>query len=161
MRILLAHNSTYYPGAGGGDVSNRLLMEALAARGHECVVVSRAALGAAAAQEELLAELARRDVTATVEEPGITMFALHGVEVHSATDTPNLRKYFARQIGSLQPDVIVVSTDDTTQVLLNAALDSGVPVAYLARATIALPFGPDCAFPSTAKTETLRRASGV
>ena len=29
MRILLAHNSTYFPASGGGDKSNRLLMEAL------------------------------------------------------------------------------------------------------------------------------------
>ena len=33
MRILLAHNSLYYPSLGGGDKSNRLLMEALAAQG--------------------------------------------------------------------------------------------------------------------------------
>ena len=32
MRILLAHNSPYYPAHGGGDKSNRLLMEALAAQ---------------------------------------------------------------------------------------------------------------------------------
>ena len=36
MRILLAQNSLYYPAHGGGDKSNRLLLEALAARGHVC-----------------------------------------------------------------------------------------------------------------------------
>ena len=41
MRILLAQNSLYYPAHGGGDKSNRLLMEALAARGHTCRVVAR------------------------------------------------------------------------------------------------------------------------
>jgi glycosyltransferase involved in cell wall biosynthesis len=41
MRILLAHNSTYYPSHGGGDKSNRLLMEALAERGHDVRVVTR------------------------------------------------------------------------------------------------------------------------
>ena len=41
MRILLAHNSLYYPSHGGGDKSNRLLMEALAARGHTVRVVAR------------------------------------------------------------------------------------------------------------------------
>jgi surfactin synthase thioesterase subunit len=34
-------------------------------------------------------------------------------------------------------------------------------VVYLARATLAVPFGPDCAFPSEAKTERLRAASRV
>src|SRR5438552_1419363 len=41
MRILLAQNSLYYPAHGGGDKSNRLLLEALSARGHECRAVAR------------------------------------------------------------------------------------------------------------------------
>ena len=41
MKILLAHNSLYFPSHGGGDKSNRLLMETLAARGHEVSVVAR------------------------------------------------------------------------------------------------------------------------
>jgi glycosyltransferase involved in cell wall biosynthesis len=41
MRILLAHNSLYFPAHGGGDRSNRLLLEALAGRGHICRVVAR------------------------------------------------------------------------------------------------------------------------
>ncbi len=161
MRILLAHNSTYYPAHGGGDLSNRLLLEALAARGHECVVVSRTAAHGAEAHRELLAALSHRDVSATVEAPGIVRFQLHGVEVHTATETPNLREYFTRQIGAFQPEIILGSTDDSAQLLLQAALASGVPVVYLARATIALPFGPDCAFASSARTDALRRAAGV
>jgi surfactin synthase thioesterase subunit/glycosyltransferase involved in cell wall biosynthesis len=161
MRILLAHNSTYYPAHGGGDLSNRLLIEALAARGHECLVVCRTAAHGPEAHRELLAELAHRDVAVTVEEPGIARFPLNDVEVHTATETPNLRDYFNRQIAAFQPEMILASTDDSAQVLLHAALNSGVPVVYLARATIALPFGPDCAFPSIAKTDALRRAAGV
>ena len=41
MRILLAQNSLYYPAHGGGDKSNRLLIEALAARGHACRAAAR------------------------------------------------------------------------------------------------------------------------
>src|ERR1035441_9116427 len=41
MRILLAQNSLYYPAHGGGDKSNRLLIEALAPRGHQGRVVAR------------------------------------------------------------------------------------------------------------------------
>ena len=58
---------------------------------------------------------------------------------------------------SFRPDVILASTDDPAQLLLEAALQSGkARVVYLARATLAVPFGPDCAFPSEAKTERLR-----
>ena len=60
----------------------------------------------------------------------------------------NLRAYFAAQIEAFQPDVILASTDDPAQLLLDVALRSGdARVVYLARATLAVPFGPDCAFP--------------
>jgi surfactin synthase thioesterase subunit/glycosyltransferase involved in cell wall biosynthesis len=156
MRILLAHNSTYYPSHGGGDLSNRLLIEALAAKGHECLVVARAE-----GRRELLTDLAQRDVAATVEEPGIVRFTLNGVEVHVATEAPNLRAYFARSLASFEPDSILASTDDSAQILLETALASGRSVVYMARATIALPFGPDSAFPSQEKTQTLRRVHGM
>ncbi len=161
MRILLAHNSTYFPAHGGGDVSNRLLIEALAARGHECVVVCRTAAHGPEPHRKLLATLAERDIVATVPETGIVRFGLNGVDVHTATETPNLRDAFARRLQSVCPDVVIASTDDSAQILLQTALDSGVPVVYLARATIALPFGPDCAFPSPAKTAVMRRARAV
>jgi surfactin synthase thioesterase subunit/glycosyltransferase involved in cell wall biosynthesis len=134
MRILLAQNSLYYPAHGGGDKSNRLLMEALAARGHACRVVAR----------------------------GVTpIFERAGVEVHAVTDA-NLRAHFASQVEAFAPEIILVSTDDPAQMLLEAALRApGTRVVYLARATLALPFGPDCAFPGELKTERIRAADGV
>jgi len=48
------------------------------------------------------------------------------------------------------------------QVLLEVALQAeSARVFYLARATLAVPFGPDCAFPSEAKTERIRSADRV
>ena len=64
MRILLAHNSPYYPSCGGGDRSNRILMEGLAARGHAVRVVARVAQFGAQAERTLLQQLARRRVRA-------------------------------------------------------------------------------------------------
>jgi surfactin synthase thioesterase subunit/glycosyltransferase involved in cell wall biosynthesis len=134
MRILLAQNSLYYPAHGGGDKSNRLLMEALAARGHACRVVAR----------------------------GVTpIFERAGVEVHTVTDA-NLRAHFAGQVEAFEPEVILASTDDPAQMLLEAALRApSARVVYLARATLALPFGPDCAFPGELKTARIRAADGV
>ena len=62
MRILLAHNSLYYPSFGGGDKSNRLLMEALAARGHQIRVVARVEKFGAEAHAHLASELTSRGV---------------------------------------------------------------------------------------------------
>lgn len=161
MRILLAHNSLYYPSHGGGDRSNRLLMEALAASGHECAVVARTGSAGPEALTGLLRELAARAVRPDSVEGGVVRFQLRGTTVHTVADHPNLRAYFSTQAAAFQPDVILASTDDPAQVLLEAALRAGPPVVYLARATLALPFGPDCAFPSEAKTGQLRRAARV
>jgi len=162
MRILLAQNSLYYPAHGGGDKSNRLLMEALAARGHACLAVARIAKIGVEEHSHYLGELAQRSLQAQASNDGAAVFKLNGVDVRVATWQPNLRAYLASQIDEFAPDVVLSSTDDPAQMLLETALKSGrARVVYLARATLALPFGPDCAFPSAAKTEMLRKADAV
>jgi surfactin synthase thioesterase subunit/glycosyltransferase involved in cell wall biosynthesis len=162
MRILLAQNSLYYPAHGGGDKSNRLLLEALAARGHACRVVARIPIFGEEEHARYLAELAARGVGAVSAGDGVVVFHLHEVEAHVATNQPHLRAYLAAQIEAFDPDIILASTDDPAQFLLEAALKAErARVVYLVRATLAVPFGPDCAFPSASKTETLRRADRV
>jgi surfactin synthase thioesterase subunit/glycosyltransferase involved in cell wall biosynthesis len=161
MRILLAQNSLYYPAHGGGDRSNRLLVEALAARSHVCRVVARLSRFGDAEQEQYLRELASRKVAAAVCESGVVSFAHEAVEARVVTSHPNLRAYFVSQIAKFRPDVILTSTDDPAQLLLEASLRANVRTVYMARATLAVPFGPDCAFPSAAKTEMLRQTDAV
>ena len=162
MRILLAHNSLYYPSFGGGDKSNRLLMEALAALGHDVRVVARVEHFGAEAHDHLLAELAARSVAVDTSQGASIRFRLNGVQVSVLTRDPMLRAYFAAQIRGFDPDVIVTSTDDPAHLMLDTALRSPrARVVYLVRATIALPFGPDSSFPSAAKTAGLRRTDGA
>lgn len=161
MRILLAHNSLYYTSFGGGDKSNRLLLEALHRRGHHVQVVGRVEDFGDRAHELLCAELARRGVTAQVHGQSIR-FCLEGVEVCVLTRAPHLRAFFAERVQAFEPEVILTSTDDPAHLMLRTALgESRARVVYLVRATIALPFGPDSTFPSDAKTAELRRADGV
>ena len=161
MRILLAQNSLYYPAHGGGDKSNRLLVEALAARGHECRVVARISVFGEAEHTQYLETLAARGVTPQSAADGVVVFERADVQVHVVTNG-NLRAHFAAQAEAFAPDVILVSTDDPAQLLLTCALrNAKARVVYLARATLALPFGPDCAFPSQAKTERIRACDAV
>ena len=157
MRILLAQNSLYYPAHGGGDKSNRLLIEALAARGHECRVVARIPVFGDREQARYIGQLEGRGQESAARD-GVVGFERKGVDVRVVTAT-NLRNYFEQQFEEFRPDVTLASTDDTAQVLLEIALRGRV--VYLARATLAAPFGPDCAFPSEAKTERLRRVDRV
>jgi surfactin synthase thioesterase subunit/glycosyltransferase involved in cell wall biosynthesis len=161
MRILLGQNSLYYPAHGGGDKSNRLLLEALAARGHECRVVARISVFGESGHAEFLEKLAARGVAHQPSEDGVVAFARAGVAVKVVTGG-NLRAHFASQVEDFAPEAILVSTDDPAQLLLEVALGSATArVVYLARATLALPFGPDCAFPSQARTERIRACDAV
>ena len=152
MRILLAQNSLYYPAHGGGDKSNRLLMEALAARGHDCRVVARISVFGEEGHAAVSGSLAGRGVTPESRRRAAWWYSRrNGVDVQVVTNA-NLRARFVEQIDAFAPDVILTSTDDPAQLLLEAALRSrAARVVYLARATLAVPFGPDCAFPSEAE----------
>jgi glycosyltransferase involved in cell wall biosynthesis len=162
MRVLLAHNSLYYPSYGGGDRSNRLLMQGLAARGHAVRVVARVEKFGAEAHHNLVDELARRGVKAEKPDGVAIRMNLGGVDIRVLTLNPHLRAYFSAQIREFDPDVILASTDDPAHLLLDAALRAPrARVVYLVRATVAAPFGPDSAMPSETKTETLRLADGV
>ena len=161
MRILLAHNSLYYPSFGGGDKSNQLLMEALTARGHEVRVVARIAKFGEEEHAQLLADLETRGVRPEVADDAVR-FVLNGVDVRTLTVNPALRAYFSEQLSQFDPDVINTSTDDPAQLLFEiAARAVRARVVYLVRATIAVPFGPDSSSPNRAKTEMLRHADGI
>ena len=161
MRILLAHNSLYYPSHGGGDKSNRLLMEALAARGHEVRVIARIERFGPEPQDAFLRELASRDITPEIAAPDVRL-QLNGVDVRTLTLDPHLRAFFSRHIAEFDPDVIITSTDDPAQILLDIAIASArARVVYLVRATIAAPFGPDSSAPNAQRAEMLRRCDAV
>jgi surfactin synthase thioesterase subunit/glycosyltransferase involved in cell wall biosynthesis len=162
LRILLAHNSLYFPSYGGGDKSNRLLMEALAARGHNVRVVARVETFGDQAHRRHLDDLAARGVSAEAAgpDPAVVRLALNGVEVHTLTRDPNIRAYLAAQIAAFDPDVVVASTDDPAQLLLEVSLRAARRVVYLVRATIAAPFGPDSSAPNEARAEMLRCVDG-
>ena len=126
------------------------------------MVARIASFGAARAPGIPAANWRRAAVHAGASEGGVVVFRHHGVEVHVVTNQPHLRAYFAAQIAEFRPDVILTSTDDPAQLLLEVALRArDARVVYLARATLAVPFGPDCAFPSESKTDVLRTVDGV
>jgi surfactin synthase thioesterase subunit/glycosyltransferase involved in cell wall biosynthesis len=161
VRILLAHNSLYYPSHGGGDKSNRLWMEALAGRGHQVRVVCRVEKFGEAAHARVLSELGTRGVEAAIADTSIR-FRLHDVDVLTLTLDSNVRGFLSTQIEDFDPDIILTSTDDPGQLLFDIALRAPrARVVHLVRATIATPFGPDSSSPNRAKADILRGADAI
>ncbi len=163
MKLLLVQNSLYYPAYGGGNKSNRLLLEALAARGHACRVVTRVSETLDAERlQTFLADLESRGVEIQSAAGGLVVFERNGVSVHTQTSVRKVREHLMRQIDEFHPDWVLVSTDDPLQLFLRAALEKAPSrVIYLARTTLALPFGPDTALPSPERAGNLRRVAAI
>lgn len=162
MKVLLAHNSTYFPSLGGGDKSNRLLMEALVERGHQVRVVTRVEQFGTEGHEAMLAALMSRGVEGDGADGTCIRYELGGVAVRVLSLSPHLRGFFQAQIDEFDPDIIITSTDDPGQLLFDIAVKAPrARVVYLVRATIAVPFGPDSSMVSASKTEVLKRADAT
>jgi surfactin synthase thioesterase subunit/glycosyltransferase involved in cell wall biosynthesis len=161
MRILLAHNSLYYPSHGGGDKSNRLLMEALAEQGHDVRVVTRVERFGQQDHDRLLFALGERGVQASMDA-GAVRYSLNGVDVRVLSLNSAIRPFFAARLAEFDPDVIITSTDDPGQLLFELAVRAPrARVVHLVRATIAVPFGPDSSAPNPQKAELLHHADGI
>ncbi len=162
LRIYLIHNSTYYPGAGGGDKSNRILVEALVEAGHQVRVFTRLEQFGEAEHAAHRAELNKRGFQ-TEDWHGLGLnFRLSGAEVHVITRDTNLRRALAEDLADQKPDIILCSTDDPAHLLFETALQQeGARVVYLVRATIALPFGPDASSISEERSARLREADAI
>ncbi len=162
QRIYLIHNSTYYPGSGGGDKSNRLLVEALAVEGHLVRVFTRLERFGEAEHEAYVSELEMRGILWRAWGDVGVRFELAGEEVCVVTRDARLRQVLDEDLRQFRPDVILCSTDDPAHLFFETALQQeGARVVYLVRATIALPFGPDASSLSPERTERLRLADAV
>lgn len=137
-------------------------MEALVTRGHAVRVVTRVEKFGSEGHEQLLRELAARNVPIEAPDGICIRFWLGGVDVRALSQNPHLRGFFQSQIDDFDPEIIITSTDDPGHLLFDLAVKAPrARVVYLVRATIAVPFGPDSSMVSAAKTETLKRADGV
>lgn len=174
MRILLAQNLIHLPSHGGANRSNRLLLEQLAARGHDCHVVSPLT-GALATHDTGTADpgpdadpgaaadaLLARGVTLLSDGPDAVVYTHRGVTVH-AVRSPSLLPARVRTVArDLVPDRTLVPGDDPGHMMLGAAL-AATPtrVVYLVHTLQQLPFGPGAFYPSEAGTRLVRKAAAV
>ncbi|HKI03782.1 MAG TPA: amino acid adenylation domain-containing protein [Thermoanaerobaculia bacterium] len=162
MRLLLLQNLLYLPSHGGANKANRLLLEQLAARGHECRAVAPArGLQGCPTPERFRAELATRGIGISRSSRQADVFHWNGVEVHAVRETADLPSHVAAEIRDFSPDCVLVTSEDPEQTVLEVALQGGAPVVYLAHTTMMLPFGDQCFRPSARGRKLLARADGM
>lgn len=146
MRILLLQDQVYLPSLGGGNKANRLLLEALAARGHECAAVVRAFTTRAGPRnaDELASEAGRRGAVLADGGPGRFCFRFRDVSV-TAVDfgaPGQLGGHVAEIVEAFRPDWLLVSDDKDHRLVECAVTIAPARVILLLQTVCHLPFGP-------------------
>ena len=146
MKILLLQDQVYLPSLGGGNKANRLLLEALAARGHECAAVVRAFTTRAGPRDagELASEVGRRGATLARGGPGQFCFRYRDVSVTAVDfgEPGRLSGYVAEAVQAFRPDRILVSDDKEHRLVECAVTLAPARVLLLLQTVCHLPFGP-------------------
>ena len=162
MKILLTTNLPYFPTHGGANTSNRYLLESFALNHDSVLVVVPALSTPSQLTHAQLLDLMKSHGMNVTSEPGVDIYTLNRVEVHAVVEQSRLRNYLMDQIRTFKPDWTLVSTEDPSQNLLDAA-HKQCPgrVIYLARTTSFIPFGPNAFFPSPARARLLEQCAAI
>jgi len=164
MRVLLTANASYVPPRGGATRSNLLWLEHIAAASPPgeiaCQVVAAALPDSAAKREQMARESQNWETAGNVA--GARRWRRGGILVYEAAERSGQAALLRRQVHELQPDWVLVSSEDLGHVLLREAQHSAPGrVVYLAHTPQFFPFGPASWNPDTHATELVRRAAGV
>src|SRR5688500_14656325 len=123
MKFLLTMNLPYTRAHGGANRSNRALSEALVKRGHQVrIVVPALATPSPITYDQFLEDLKVRGATILSQKEGQVAFKLNGVDVHAVKEPSRLRACLIEQLNLFTPDWTLVSSEDPSQSLLDAAL---------------------------------------
>ena len=166
MKILLLQDHIYLPSYGGGVKANRLLLEALARRGHECAAVTPAFAPSAGPADpgEFREEMQRRDIAVHAPAPGVFSYRFRGVDVDAlhSPSSRQVREHIGRRARELNPDWVLVN-DDKGRVLLEAALSAVGPkrVVLVLQTITNTPFGPLAVAPSPEHTQRMHEVRAI
>jgi glycosyltransferase involved in cell wall biosynthesis len=166
MRLLLLQDHIYLPSYGGGVKANRMLLEALGRRGHECAAITPSFAPSAGPTNEVefREEMERRGLAVRERDPGVFSYRFRGVDVDAlhAPTPQRLRGHVERRTREFQPDWVLVN-DDKARVLLDAALAAAGPerVVLLLQTITNTPFGPLAVAPDRRQTQRMREVRAI
>ena len=146
MKILLLQSLLYAFVHAGASKVNRTLLEKLAAAGHSCRVVAPATAqqaGTPQTADAFRQQAAVEGGTLTETAYNADRLILNNVTLCAVYPHGNLWQLAKQEIRSFQPDLLLITADDPSHLLLELAVDE-MPdqTIYLAHTTNFLPFGP-------------------
>jgi glycosyltransferase involved in cell wall biosynthesis len=166
MRLLFVQDHIYLPSYGGGVKANRMLLEALARRGHECAAITPAFAPSAGPTNalEFREEMERRGLAVRERDAGVSSYRFRGVDVDAlhAPSPQQMREHVERRTREFHPDWVLVN-DDKGRVLLDGALVAAGPdrVVLLLQTITNTPFGPLAVAPSRQQTRRMHEVRAI
>lgn len=161
MKLMNVMTLPYEPALGGANKANRILSELLAQKGHAVHVI--APLDGIPGPQKIDGVervLVDRGISVS-KHPDYWRFTCNGVEVDAVIDRLRFRQHLQVSIDRLQPDCVIVSSEESTQNLLQTALASGVRTVYLLHTPNFLPCGPNAFYPGKRRAELLSRVHAI
>ncbi len=160
MRILLVQSLEYLYPYGGAHKANRILMEGLATRGHECRVISPA-VGIVGFADYLVEQRNINAFEVLEDRPDERLvIRKNGVISYTVRAKFQVFPFIKSIIDEFAPDITIVS-EDNTNLLLEAVLETGACSVYLAHSQATLPFGPESFQEDLTKIELYKKFEGV
>lgn len=137
MRILLTSNASYAPARGGSTRSNLVWLRYLVQQGHAC-----------------------RVICAALQEDAETIDA--GVQIRGVKNLVQRRAILGDEIRGFNPDLVLVSSEDVSHLLLREAAQVALDrVVYLAHTPQFFPFGQESWNRDPRAAEIVRGARSV
>ena len=164
MKILLLQNIASYPAIGGAAKTYSLLLEALARRGHECLILAPGIDGilARGSRDDVRRAMAADDLLIRSSQDDHDVLESNGVEIHTVWDRSRLPRHFLDELHRFDPAWVLLASEDPGYVMLRVSTTACASrVVYIALTAMALPFGPASGRPDSSKTRLLAKAAGI
>ncbi|MDP4143058.1 MAG: glycosyltransferase [Bacillota bacterium] len=159
MNILLIQSTGYLYKWGGAHKANRILMEGLAAKGHNCKVIVPLT-DIFDNKEQFYSTLSDFNVEVIENNNFMVHFRSKGVEVYTITEGFNIFPFIKNTIEAFKPDVTVIS-EDISFVLLETALETKTKTVYISHSQATLPFGPEAFEENMERATLISKVDGI
>ncbi|WP_073274936.1 glycosyltransferase family 4 protein [Anaerocolumna jejuensis] len=159
MRILLVQLLEYLYPWGGAHKANRILMEGLTERGHECVVVTpEVYIGGF--EEYFNEKKNSNEFEISAESENVTVIRKKGVTVYRVEGEYKIFSFIRKMVEDFKPDITLIS-EDKSHLLMEAVLETKTRTICLAHSQTVLPFGPECFEEKQDKTALYPKLHGI
>lgn len=161
MKILLVQSMWYlYPWAGANK-ANRIMMEWMAGRGHECRVVNPLLSPPGFNENEYIkSKIAGNELKLLESTDTMNHIRINGVEAYTVIGEFRIIPFIRKMVEEFSPDITLVS-DDQLCILLETITEIKTKAVFIAHSQSTLPFGPDSFDQDPERTKLFKKLDGI